>query len=61
MRLGVKKSVLRNLQESSSKLALPFFVLAILQGCALFGGDDEEVQLRTELVEVESVIEVDEK
>jgi outer membrane protein assembly factor BamB len=37
-------------------------MLIILQGCALFGGDDEEdVQLPTELVEFEAVIEVDEK
>jgi len=33
----------------------------VLQGCALFGGDDEEVQLPTELVEFEAVIEVDER
>ena len=36
-------------------------MLMILQGCALFGGDDEDVQLPTELVEFEAVIEVDEK
>ena len=36
-------------------------MLIILQGCALFGGDDEDVQLPTELVEFEAVIEVDEK
>ena len=37
-------------------------MLIILQGCALFGGDDEEdVQLPTGLVEFEAVIEVGEK
>ena len=61
MRLGVKKSVLGNLQESSMKIAFPFCMLIILQGCALFGGDDEDVLLPTELVEFEAIIEVDEK
>ena len=36
-------------------------MLMVLQGCALFGGDDEDIQLPTELVEFEAVIEVDEK
>jgi outer membrane protein assembly factor BamB len=36
-------------------------MLIILQGCALFGGDDEDVLLPTELVEFEAVIEVDKK
>ena len=58
MSLGVKKSVLRNFRLSL-KIALPFCMLMVLQGCALFGGDDEEVQLPTELVEFEAVIEVD--
>ena len=60
MRLGVKKSELRNF-KSSLKIVFPFCMLIILQGCALFGGDDEDVQLPTELVEFEAVIEVDEK
>ena len=60
MSLGVKKSVLRNFRLSL-KIALPFCMLMVLQGCALFGGDDEEVQLPTELVEFEAVIEVDER
>jgi len=60
MRLGVKKSALRNF-KLSLKIVLPFCMLIILQGCALFGGDDEDVQLPTELVEFEAVIEVDEK
>ena len=61
MRLGVKKSEPRNF-KFSLKIVLPFCMLIILQGCALFGGDDEEdVQLPTELVEFEAVIEVDEK
>jgi len=61
MRLGAKKSESRNF-KSSLKIVLPFCMLIILQGCALFGGDDEEdVQLPTELVEFEAVIEVDEK
>jgi outer membrane protein assembly factor BamB len=60
MRLRVKKSALGNF-KSSLKIALPFFMLMIIQGCALFGGDDEDVQLPTELVEFEAVIEVDEK
>ena len=61
MRLRVKKSVLGNFQESSMRMALPFCMLIILQGCALFGGDDEDVLLPTELVEFEAIIEVDEK
>ena len=61
MRIGAKKSESRNF-KSSLKIVLPFCMLIILQGCALFGGDDEEdVQLPTELVEFEAVIEVDEK
>ena len=61
MRLVAKKSESRNF-KSSLKIVLPFCMLIILQGCALFGGDDEEdVQLPTELVEFEAVIEVDEK
>ena len=60
MRIGVKKSELRNF-KSSLKIILPFCMLIILQGCALFGGDDEDVQLPTELVEFDAVIEVDEK
>ena len=60
MRIGVKKSELRNF-KSSLKIILPFCMLIILQGCALFGGDDEDVQLPTELVEFNAVIEVDEK
>jgi len=61
MRLGVIKSVLGNFQKSSMRIALPFCMLIILQGCALFGGDDEDVLLPTELVEFEAVIEVDKK
>ena len=61
MRLGVKKSILGNLQEPSMKMAFPLCMLIILQGCALFGGDDEDVLLPTELVEFEAIIEVDEK
>ena len=60
MRLRVKNSELGNF-KSSLRMALPFFMLMIIQGCALFGGDDEDVQLPTELVEFEAVIEVDEK
>ena len=60
MRLGVKKSELRNF-KSPLKIVLPFCMLMILQGCALFGGDDEDVQLPTELVEFEAMIEVDKK
>lgn len=60
MRLRIKKSELGNF-KSSLKVALPFFMLMIIQGCDLFGGDDEDVQLPTELVEFEAVIEVDEK
>ena len=61
MRIGAKKSESRNF-KSSLKIVLQFCMLIILQGCALFGGDDEEdVQLPTELVEFEAVIEVDEK
>ena len=61
MRLGVKKSILGNFQEPSMKMAFPLCMLIILQGCALFGGDDEDVLLPTELVEFEAIIEVDEK
>tara|TARA_B100000586_G_C19763335_1_gene282884 strand:- start:24 stop:179 length:156 start_codon:yes stop_codon:yes gene_type:complete len=50
MRLGVKKSEARNV-KSSLKIVLPFCMLMILQGCALFGDDDEDVLLPTELVE----------
>ena len=60
MMLGVKKSELSNF-KSSLKIVIPFCMLMTLQGCALFGGDDEEVQLPTELIEFESIIEVDEK
>ena len=60
MRLRIKKSELGNF-KSSLKIALPFFMLMIIQGCALFGDDDEDVQLPTKLVEFEAVIEVDEK
>jgi len=60
MIIGVKKSVLRN-YKSLLRVAFPFCILIILQGCALFGDDDEEVQLPTELVEFEAVIEADEK
>jgi len=61
MRLEVKKSVFSNLQELPFKMAPSFCMLMILQGCALFGGDDEEVLLPTELVEFEAIIEADEK
>ena len=60
MRLGIKKSELRNF-KSPLKIVFPFWILMILQGCSLFGGDDEDIQLPTELIEFESVIEVDEK
>jgi len=59
MRLAIKKSELRNL-KSPLKIVFPFCILMILQGCSLFGGDEEDIQLPTELIEFESVIEVDE-
>jgi len=60
MRLGIKKFELRNF-KSSLEVVFPFCMLMILQGCALFGEDDEDIRLPTELIEFESVIEVDEK
>ena len=60
MMIGVKKSALRNF-KSPLKIVLPFCMLMILQGCTLFGDDDEDIQLPTELVEFDAVIEVDEK
>ena len=60
MRLGIRKSELRNL-KLPLKIVFPFCILMILQGCSLFGTDEEDIQLPTELIEFESVIEVDQK
>ena len=51
-----------NHQGLSVKFLLLISFLIILQGCSLFGGDDEEEELLpTELIEFQGTIDVDER